>query len=84
MPAVAWLLLRCGATHPAALGWAVLLTSGLFSLAHYVGPLGDAFDFYSFVFRTLAGIFFAVVFLVRGFGIAAGTHAVYDMLVGVV
>ena len=84
MPAVAWLLLRLGATQPGALGWAVLLTSGLFSLAHYVGPLGDAFDPYSFVFRTLAGIFFAIVFLTRGFGIAAGTHAVYDMLVGVV
>jgi hypothetical protein len=25
-----------------------------------------------------------VVFLVRGFGIAAGTHAAYDMLVGLV
>jgi hypothetical protein len=27
-------------------------------------------------------MFFAVLFLVRGFGIAAGTHAVYDILVG--
>jgi hypothetical protein len=83
LPAVAWLLVRLGASQPAAVGWAVLLTSGLFSLAHYVGPLGDAFDPYSFVFRTLAGIFFAIVFLVRGFGIAAGTHALYDMFVGV-
>jgi hypothetical protein len=27
-------------------------------------------------------MFFASLFLVRGFGIAAGTHAVYDILVG--
>ena len=28
----------------------------------------------------LAGLFFAAVFLYRGFGIAAGSHAVYDIL----
>jgi len=60
----------------------ILSTSLLFSAAHYVGPLGDAFDFYSFTFRTLAGCFFAMLFAIRGFGITAGTHAAYDMLVG--
>ena len=30
----------------------------------------------------LAGGFFAVLFVYRGFGIAAGTHALYDILVG--
>jgi hypothetical protein len=49
-----------------------------------VGPLGDAFTLYSFTFRVLAGLFFAVLFSLRGFGIAAGTHATYDMLVGLV
>jgi membrane protease YdiL (CAAX protease family) len=57
-------------------------SSLLFSAAHYVGPLGDTFAIYSFTFRFLAGMFFASLFLVRGFGIAAGTHAVYDILVG--
>jgi hypothetical protein len=52
------------------------------SAAHYVGPLGDTFDLYGFTFRAVAGLFFALLFLVRGFGIAAGTHAAYDMLVG--
>ena len=33
------------------------------------------------MFRTLAGGFFAVLFLYRGFGIAAGTHAGYDVLI---
>jgi hypothetical protein len=46
-----------------------------------VGPNGDVLEFYSFVFRFVAGGFFAVLFVYRGFGIAAGTHALYDILV---
>ena len=61
---------------------ALLLTSFLFAAAHYLGPYGDSFEIASFSFRALAGVFFAVLFIFRGFGIAAGTHAVYDMLVG--
>lgn len=62
---------------------AVIGTSLLFSGAHYIGDLGQAFDFYTFGFRFFAGVFFSVLFVYRGFGIAAGTHAVYDIFVGV-
>lgn len=82
LPAVAWLATRLGAGAAAAALWGVVGSSLLFSLAHYVGPLGDVFDIYSFTFRFLAGCFFAVLFELRGFGIAAGSHAAYDMLVG--
>lgn len=82
LPATAFVLGRLGASATAAAAWAVVVTSCLFSLAHYVGPLGDTFDLYGFVFRALAGVFFALVFVARGFGIAAGTHAAYDFLVG--
>jgi len=82
LPAAVWLLERLGFSSFVACAWSVVLTSLLFSAAHYVGPLGDTFELYSFTFRTLAGIFFATLFVVRGFGIAAGTHAAYDMLVG--
>ena len=54
----------------------------LFSAAHYVGPSGDKFLWLTFLFRFLAGVFFAVLFRYRGFGIAVGTHAFYDVLVG--
>jgi membrane protease YdiL (CAAX protease family) len=62
----------------------ILLTSLLFALAHYqiVNPYGDPFGWSSFLFRFLAGVFFSLLFLHRGFGIAAGTHAGYDVLVG--
>ena len=54
----------------------------LFSLAHHAGTPGEPFTWFAFIFRWLAGIYFAWVFMARGFGIAVGTHAAYDMLVG--
>jgi len=84
LPALAWLMSQVGFSTAAAAFWGVVASSVLFSLAHYVGPLGDVFTLYSFTFRFLAGLFFAILFVARGFGIAAGTHAVYDILVGLV
>jgi membrane protease YdiL (CAAX protease family) len=59
----------------------VVLSSLLFSAAHYVPGSGDAFRWVTFLFRFMAGAYFAVLFRYRGFGIAAGTHAFYDVLV---
>jgi membrane protease YdiL (CAAX protease family) len=82
LPILVWACERIGFSTVAAGLWGLVFSSLLFSLAHYVGPLGDTFAIYSFTFRFLAGLFFAILFTVRGFGIAAGTHAVYDILVG--
>jgi len=57
----------------------VLVSAILFSLYHYLG--NEAFQARSFIFRTLAGIYFGVVFLIRGFGITAGCHASYDVMI---
>lgn len=54
----------------------------LFSLAHHAGTPGETFTWFAFIFRWLAGVYFAWVFVVRGFGIAVGTHTAYDILVG--
>jgi hypothetical protein len=54
----------------------------LFSLAHHAGTPGESFTWFAFVFRWMAGVFFAWVFVIRGFGIAVGTHTAYDVLVG--
>jgi membrane protease YdiL (CAAX protease family) len=62
---------------------AVVSTSLLFSLAHYVGAGGDAWSISSFIFRFLAGTFFALLLVARGFGIIAGMHAIFDVMVGV-
>lgn len=61
---------------------AALVSSVLFSLAHYLGS--EAPQLYSFLFRFLAGMFFCGLFWVRGFAVAVYTHAIYDVLVMVV
>jgi hypothetical protein len=58
-------------------------SAALFSAAHHVGPFGEPYDGEVFLFRMLAGIYFAAVFRMRGFGVAAGAHALYDVVVGV-
>jgi hypothetical protein len=70
-----------GVPRPWSVATVVLLTSAIFSAAHYVGPHGDLLDAFSFLFRFTAGALFAVLFVYRGFGVAAGTHALYDIFV---
>ena len=53
---------------------AAAISSVLFMLAHQ--PSMDA----SAVFFLLGGAWFALLYLVRGFGIAAGTHVAYDVM----
>lgn len=60
----------------------ILLTSLMFSAMHYnfVNPGGSEFEIFSFVFRFSASLMFCLLFLLRGFGIAVGTHCTYDVL----
>ncbi len=60
---------------------ALIVSSLVFSLAHHLGPAGEAFTFAAFIFRTLAGVVFALIYQVRGFAVAAWTHALYDVYV---
>lgn len=81
LPPTAACVWRLGAGGAVRIAVAVVLTSLVFSAAHYLGPHGEMFDGFSFAFRFLAGAFFAMLFVYRGFGIAAGTHALYDVFV---
>ena len=60
---------------------AVVVGALLFSAFHYIGPFGEPMQLESFVFRTLAGLAFSALYLTRGFGITAWTHALYDVAV---
>ena len=53
----------------------------LFSWIHYTGSLGDEFTMASFTFRALFGLVLNAIYLLRGFGVAAWTHAIYDVYV---
>jgi hypothetical protein len=37
---------------------------------------------YGFAFRSMAGVGFGTLFVLRGFGVTVGSHALYDVLVG--
>jgi hypothetical protein len=64
---------------------AAIIGALIFSAFHYIGPYGDQFQLQSFTFRFLSGLAFSALYLVRGFGITAWTHALYDsfLLLGV-
>jgi hypothetical protein len=69
---------------------AVIISAALFSAHHHVVLLNGSltwaapFNSYEFGFRTVAGVYFAAVFAVRGFGITAVTHAFYDVIATVI
>jgi len=68
----------------------VLVSAALFSAHHHIdffsGQLYQRalFSWPEFGFRTIAGVYFAVLFAIRGFGITAGTHAFYDIIATVI
>jgi hypothetical protein len=66
-----------------ALPVAVVAAALAFAAAHHVGPYGEPMRPDWFVFRACAGLYFTLLFVARGFGIAVGAHVGYDVLVGV-
>ncbi len=75
-----------GLNHQNSVVLSVLISAALFSAHHHIvwidGRLGRSapFAWGEFGFRTLAGVYFAILFAIRGFGITAGTHAFYDII----
>jgi hypothetical protein len=56
-----------------------------FAAAHHVGANGEwPINPMVFAFRLIAGVYFTAIYVARGFGVAVGAHAGYDILVGVV
>lgn len=83
--ALAWSARRLFKWSAGAAGvFATLVGAVVFSAFHYVGPYGDRLELASFAFRTIAGVMFSGLYLLRGFGITAWTHALYDVLLAVV
>ena len=80
MGGLAWLLAGLMGEKQAWIA-ALIVSSLAFSIAHHVGPAGEAFTAAAFVYRVLAGVFFALVYQVRGFAVAAYTHFLYDVYV---
>ncbi len=60
--------------------WALACAAG-FSAWHHVGPLGEPFELRTFVFRTVCGLVFTLIYGFRGFAPAVWTHTLYDLWV---
>jgi membrane protease YdiL (CAAX protease family) len=79
-----------GLTHQNAVVLSIMVSAALFSAHHHIvwidGQLGRSapFNWTEFGFRTIAGVYFAVLFAMRGFGITAGAHAFYDIIATIV
>ena len=81
---------RIGVPRLSSFCAAVILSSVIFAAAHYrfelggepfLRLIGEPFVSSVFWFRCMAGVLFSILFLCRGFGIAVGAHALYDILV---
>ncbi len=59
---------------------AVVLQAVAFAVYHDLSS-GAGIEWSRAVFFFAAGVFFGVLFIVRGFGLVVGTHALYDVLV---
>ena len=81
---LAWIATRVFGWRPLPAGiFATILGALIFSAFHYVGPYGDPLELPSFTFRTVAGVLFSAMYLTRGLGITAWTHALYDVFLTV-
>jgi len=60
---------------------AVVGTAAAFALYHDVYLAGAGVDWARLLFFFLAGVYFGVIYLWRGFGIVVATHALYDVVV---
>jgi len=69
-----------GKDHPLGIAIAMASTALLFAAAHFVSR-DNAFDWPKAIFYFFGGVYFAVIYLWRGFGIAAATHVLFDVMV---
>lgn len=57
---------------------AVVVSSVAFAMYHFVGPLDFSWGLLGVY--SIAGLYLACVYVLRGIGVVAGAHAIYDML----
>lgn len=63
---------------------AVFASATLFALYHFGGasvPGGRMFTWPLFIYYSLLGFYFAILYIVRGFGIVVAVHALFDVMV---
>jgi membrane protease YdiL (CAAX protease family) len=66
--------------HAYAAAWSVFMGAFIFSAFHHIG--GERFELNIFLQRLFAGLYFSAIYYNRSFGVAAASHAMYDIVVG--
>lgn len=59
---------------------ASLVSAAAFALHHNVRSVDGSFDVPKFLFLAVAGLYFAGIFITRGFGLVVAVHALYDVV----
>lgn len=67
-----------GASHRSGAVVAIIGSAVIFAMYHFTDE--NPFHKGRFAFYTLSGMYLALIYDVRGFGIAAATHAIYDVV----
>lgn len=80
---LAWLFTRTtnafGLPREAGVLVAMVISSLLFALLHHVGQSLPDINVRVFLFRTMAGLILAALFVFRGIGVCVYTHALYNV-----
>jgi hypothetical protein len=63
------------------LSWtsAILISTGIFVSLHYIGEFRYPFEWHTFMVRFAVSLLLSLIFLFRGFAVAAYTHAFYNL-----
>jgi membrane protease YdiL (CAAX protease family) len=66
------------ASHQVGAGIAIAVSAACFAYYHFAGGVVDE-PARRVIFYSIAGVYFGVLYVTRGFGIAAAVHALYDV-----
>lgn len=81
VPFLVFLFFKAGFGPKGSLFAGIVVGALLFSAVHYMGSMGDVFTVQSFTFRFLFGLALNALLMIRGFGITAWTHSLYNVMV---
>jgi hypothetical protein len=77
---LAWLLRWVLLLKILAAAVAIIITAALFAIAHQMHWPFDQWNRPLFIFHTMAGLVFGLLYVLRGFGVAVGAHACFNVM----
>jgi Type II CAAX prenyl endopeptidase Rce1-like len=77
-----WLFQFADFSPLVSLNLAAIASALIFAGAHHLEASAEPFHAAVFLYRTMAGFYFAWIYQLRGLGVAVGAHAGYNMLIG--